>query len=103
MSKRFDREQRVIDRLEQENRELKKQVRSLQKHLKKLSRGYMNYLDQEDTNKEEALKEVKKSAEEAAKVCWTCGQKTYNIVHVANRRFRRCKECGKQGKVTILD
>lgn len=100
MSKRQDREDRLIDRLQEENRTLKQINRSLQKQVKKLSRGYRKFLAVQGAEEEkEAVQEAK---EVAKKICWQCNTGEYREVIIANRRFRQCQDCGKRGKVTIL-
>lgn len=99
MSKRFDREQNEIDRLNKENRELKSLNRQLHKKLKQLNKGYYKYLLNEDDDREKAIEEVKTVAE---KICFDCSIGEYKLMTIANRRWRLCSYCGKKGKVTII-
>jgi hypothetical protein len=101
MSKRRqDREDRILERYQLENRELKQTVRSLQKKLKALNKGYYKFMVAQD---EEQEKEAIEAAKETAKkICWACGTGEYKEIIVMNRRFRRCQDCGKTGKITIL-
>lgn len=100
MSKKYEREQKVVERLEKENRELKSENRTLRRKLRELSKGYYKYMVAED--EEQQLEALQKVQEVAEKVCWDC-QGTYKLIVIANRRFRRCNDCGKQGKVTIVE
>lgn len=95
MSKRVDREDRYIQRLEEEIRELKKTKKSLEKRIKKLSRGYRAYLDKD-------FEEESDPKQEEKKICWECGVGEYKLYVILNRRWRACSECGKRGKVKIL-
>ena len=96
MSRKYDREDRIIDRLEQENKKLKQEVRTLQKRVKRLNFGYRKYLDTDPVEKED-----KKSVEIQQKKCYDCGG-SYNLIIIHNRRFRMCDNCGKRGKTKII-
>jgi uncharacterized protein (DUF342 family) len=100
MSKRTEREEKVQERLERENRELKQINRSLMKRVKKLGRGYRKFMLAQDEGEEQDAVEAAKIA--AKKMCFSCGIGEYKEVIVMNRRWRQCSECGKRGKVTIL-
>lgn len=93
MSK-WQREDKIQERLEQENRELKKEVHRLHKLVKKLNRGY-HKLVEEDLVEEEHI------PAEIIKKCWDCNGE-YKEIIIMNRRFRQCQQCGKRGKVTLL-
>lgn len=97
MTKKVDRELDLIERLEQENRELKSIKRSLEKRLKKLSRGYKAYLDK-DLEEEPLIKAPK----EEVKHCWNCSTRTLEVKIVLNRRWRQCTSCDKRTKVKII-
>ena len=100
MGKKFEREERIIERLQQENRILKSENRHLRKKLKELSKGYYKFMVAEDEFKqEEAVETAKKVAE---KICYDCNIGDYKEIIIMNRRFRQCTHCGKRGKVTIL-
>lgn len=99
MSRKADREDRMLERLQLENRELKQTVRSLQKKLKQLSKGYYKFMVAQDEEQEkEAVQEAKETAK---KLCYDCSGE-YKEIIIINRRFRQCQDCGKRGKVTIL-
>ncbi len=94
MSRKENREERVQENLEKQNRELKAEVRRLQKLVKKLDRGFkrtLNHIENEDV-------EV---PAEVVKLCFDCGG-NYREVILINRRFRQCDNCQKRGKTTIL-
>lgn len=100
MSKRQDREDRILERLQEENKTLKQINRSLMKQVKKLGRGYRKFmLAQDEGEVDDAVEKVKAAAK---KMCFACGIGEYKEVIVMNRRWRQCSECGKRGKVTIL-
>jgi hypothetical protein len=100
MGRNHDREDRELDRLRRECRELKATNKSLLRQVKKLSRGYYKYLNEEDDSKEEALEVVEKVVK---KTCFDCGTGDYKEIIVGTRRWRQCQNCGKKGKVTILN
>ena len=100
MSRKSDREDRLLERLQEENRTLKQINRSLMKQVKKLNRGYLKFTEAE--TKEEEKEAIKEAKEVAKKICWDCGTGEYKEIIIMNRRFRKCQDCGKQGKVTIL-
>lgn len=97
MSKKFERDEKIIDRLELENRNLKSENRLLRKRLKSLSKGYHKFLLEDGQN--EAVEEAQ---EIAKKICFQCGIGEYKEIIVVNRRWRQCQECGKKGKVSII-
>jgi membrane protease subunit (stomatin/prohibitin family) len=101
MSKRQDREEKVIERLEAENRTLKQINRSLMKRVKKLGRGYRKFMLAQDEGEEQDAVEAARIA--AKKMCFQCGMGEYKKVEIANRYFRMCKECGKRGKTKIKE
>jgi hypothetical protein len=96
MGRSNDREDRELDRLRKEVRDLKSTNKSLLRQVKKLSRGYNRYLAEEDDKKEEALEELIETTVE--KTCWDCGG-NYKKVEICGRSFRTCDGCGKRGKV----
>lgn len=100
MSKRYDREDRIAERLKEENRELKQINRSLMKQVKKLSRGYLKFTTAE--TKAEEQEAVHEAKETAKKICFSCNEGEYKEIIVMNRRWRQCQACNKKGKVTIL-
>jgi hypothetical protein len=98
MSSKFEREEKLITRLQLENKKLKELNRSLSKKLKQLNKGYYKYLYESDTQQEKdtCIKEV------AKKICWDCAIGEYKEMVVLNRRWRECQNCGKRGKIKIL-
>lgn len=98
MTKKYSREESENERLLKENRELKSINRSLLKQVKKLTKGYYKYLEDEE-NKEEVEDFVEETVN---KICWDCGTGDYKEIIVVNRRWRQCQNCGKKGKVSIV-
>ena len=86
MSRKADREDRVIDRLERENRELKSTVRSLQKRLARVTKGYRGDSDipQEKPKKKEPPKET---------LCHECRQGNLTEVELIGRIIESCDFC----------
>jgi hypothetical protein len=100
---RYDREDRIIDRLQRENKELKKENRSLQQRLKRVSRGYKAYLDKDPLEEPSRHQEnAKLEGRDADKVCWECNG-SLKVIIVGNRRFRKCDQCDKRTKVRIIN
>lgn len=96
MSRKFEREEKEIERLQKDNRELKSENRTLRRRLKQLNKGYRKLEEDEIITSEDIPPEIKK-------ICWDCSIGNYNEVIIGNRRFRRCDNCHKTGKVTLLD
>jgi SMC interacting uncharacterized protein involved in chromosome segregation len=97
MSKRT-KEEKLVDQLEAKIRELKQENRTLHKRLSRITKGYKAYLDKEDLTEEAVV-----SKKEEKKICYECGTGEYRLIIIGNRRFRRCVDCGKTGKVTIIE
>lgn len=93
--KKHKRELDEVERLYKEIRELKAENRSLMKRLRKTNKGYYKLRDDEKIEDEDIPKEVK--------MCWDCGVGEYKELIVHNRRWRCCTNCGKRGKVTIIN
>lgn len=91
MSKKYSRDENSLERLEKENRELKSQVRSLSSRLKKLTRGYYKFLDEENQDEKEVI--IEKAFKEAEKVCWACRIGKLHKVDLGFRYFRQCNNC----------
>ena len=91
MSKKQDREDRILERLQEENRTLKQINRSLQKKLKTLTKGYYKFLNAEGEEEEqEAVQEAKQTAQ---KICWTCQEGVLELVNLGIRYYRKCNSC----------
>lgn len=84
-----------IESLEKQIRDLKSEKRSLEKRLKKISRGYKSYLD-----RDEPLDVPKQEAE---KVCFSCGTGKLIKITVLNRSWQECDHpgCNKRTKTKI--
>lgn len=96
MSKKFKREASVVERLEKENRELKALSKSLQKRLKKVSRGYYKFIEEEAL--EESTEALEKVTKELNKLCWECGVGNLIKVDLGPRYFRKCNNCPRRTK-----
>jgi predicted nuclease with TOPRIM domain len=95
MSKKYEREIPIIDRLEKENRELKSENRRLFKLVRRLNKGFYKLLDEE-------VVEEQQVPEEVVKECWDCGKGKLLVRIVLNRRWRECDVCDKRTKVKII-
>lgn len=93
MSKKWEREDKIIDRLQLENKALKKQVKNLQKSIRRLNKGFHRLEEKEVIETKDIPSEAKK--------CWDCSG-NYEICVIMNRRFRKCSDCGKRGKVKVI-
>lgn len=102
MSKKYEREEKEIDRLTKEVRELKRENKQLRQRLKTVSKGYYKYLADTEDVVEDEIVEINK--EMMDKICWDCGG-VYKKIIVHTRKWRQCQNasCGKKGKVSIVD
>lgn len=96
MAKKYQREEDYIESLEQKLRDLKSENRYLNKQLKKVTRGYRKYLN------EEPVEEIKKPSKDDPKDCWECSRGKLIVKVVLDRRFRECDVCGKRTKTKII-
>jgi hypothetical protein len=89
-----------LEALEQKIRELKAENRQLHKRLKKITKGYKSYLDNEDLEDDSVTEE----RQPEKKICWDCNTGVLQIIIIGNRRFRKCdnQNCGKKTKVKII-
>lgn len=100
MSKKYEREERLIERLQTEAKKLKSENKTLRRKLHELSKGYYKFMvAQDDEQEQEAVYEAK---EVAKKICYDCRIGDYKEIIILNRRWRQCQNCGKKGKVSIL-
>jgi hypothetical protein len=98
MKKRYKRkEEDLVESFEQKIRELKSENRQLHKRLKKVSKGYKAYLD---NDLEDDIIEEKR---EEKKICWDCARGELLVKIVLNRRWRECTICNKRTKVKIIE
>lgn len=86
MSKRFEREQRTVERLEKETRELKAENRRLKKWLKQLNKGFKKLEDDE-------IIEEKDTPEEIRKICFECSRGELKLIIIGPRYVRACNTC----------
>lgn len=100
LSKRHEREERILERLTLENKELKQINRSLLKQVKKLSRGYRKFMAEDDESEKDAVECAK---EIAKKMCWDCSEGEFKKIEIAGRYFRLCNVCGKRGKTKYVE
>jgi hypothetical protein len=84
VSKKWAREEKIVERLERDNRELKATVRTLQKRLKKYSKGF----PVEEYEEEVFHKELPKE-----KICYSCRIGKLMYVDLGNRYLRACSNC----------
>ncbi len=96
MSKR---KEEYVERLEAQIRELKSENRSLLKRVRRLSKGYRKFLDQEH---DEDVKEAPKAISDEIKACWECTKGVLIKKVVLNRSWRECTVCPKRTRVKIL-
>lgn len=90
MKIRKKRKDTEIERLEKENKELRIQIRSLLKQVKKYNHHVSNTI-------EEFFEETHVSIS-----CPECAKGKLKIVTIANRQFERCNICEYRGKTKKL-
>ena len=81
MSKRWEREEKIIERLNNENKKLRLENRHLLKKLKQANKGYYKFLTSDTEN--HGVDEIIKVA---IKICYDCSIGNYKEIIVANRR-----------------
>lgn len=91
MSKKYEREQRIMERLTRENRELKQEVKSLRNSIRKLNRGVNKLVD------DEVIKE-KDLPEAAKKICFECCVGEMVKINLLGRSWRQCDSCTRRTK-----
>lgn len=75
-----------LEALEQKIRDLKSLIRTLQKKLKKTSKGYRKHLVEEDID-------------EPTPDCPSCSRGFLKQIDIVGRKFFRCGVCDYKGKV----
>lgn len=94
MSKRYEREEKIIDRLEKENRELKKELRTYQKLLKQANKGFHKLRDDDIIEDKDIPASLKK-------LCWDCNGELIKM-ELLSRRWYICDQCGKRTKTKFI-
>lgn len=94
---RQDRENKVLDRLYEENRSLKKEIKSLKNSIRRLSKGYSKFRDTQEP--EDKIKEVEKVA---AKICFQCHGGELQLVKFLDRYWRACNACLYRTKSKLI-
>jgi len=98
-SKKRDREEDYVEKLEAEVRELKSINRSLLKQLKKLARG-IHKEEYEQTLEEIGHGKKKEDDIDRGPTCPQCQSKRIIETSIAGRRFQRCQVCDwKSGRI----
>lgn len=101
LSRKFDKEGKILDKLQQENKELKQTNRRLQKQVKELSRGYYKFLYTE--TEEETQKAVNQAKNVAKKICFDCNVGELQLTIIGSRYWRYCNNCSKRTKSQNID
>ena len=96
MTKKYTREENINERLEQENRQLKQQVRFLSKRLKKTTRGFYKVQNEDNTDEKENI--IEEAIKEIEKICWTCKVGVLAKVELLGRYWRKCGNCDYRTK-----
>lgn len=90
--KKFQREVDEVERLQNENRDLKATNRALLKRLKKVDKEYA--LEIEKANTERAREEsYSEQPENRSQSCVSCGKGNRVIVDLLGRKFEKCTVC----------
>lgn len=95
MGNKADREVRIMDRLQRENKELKQEVKSLKNSIRKLNKGYHKLVE------EEVIEE--KDLPKPAKLCYDCNKAELQRKTILNRYWWECPNevCGKRTKTKL--
>ena len=83
-----------LERLEQENKELKQEVRLLNRRLKKLSKN------QRDETDDEPFADFEKKTYEVENRCEQCRQGRIITIDLGPRKQQGCNNCDWRGKIT---
>lgn len=88
-----------LERLELENRELKRQVRQIEKKLKQVNKGYRKARDHEDDLKDEPEDEPEDEQNSERIPCTSCNEgyldeTVFTLVNGKTKSFISCKSCG---------
>lgn len=93
MSKKYEREHRVLERLQIENKELKQKVKSLTSSIRRLNKGFQKL--------EEEEKIEEKDIPLPAKICYDCNVGEMVKTTILNRSWRQCNNCSKRTKTKM--
>jgi hypothetical protein len=85
-----------ISKLEKEIRELKSINRSLLRRLRKIDKGFHEFLKDGVDEKEE--KQSEQPVPSRRPLCTNCGRSELTEVTIAGRRIKRCELCGWRSK-----
>jgi len=86
-----------VERLEKENRELKKTIRQLMGQLKKVNKGYRKVRDEDaDYEIENDYVEENKEEKETCPKCYeqTIDERSFTLANGIVKTIKICKECG---------
>jgi len=87
-----------ISRLEKEIRELKSINRSLLRRLRKIDKGFNDYVKETEYVKEEEISRTKPNSTARRSICGSCGRSELTDITIAGRCFKRCETCGWRSK-----
>ncbi len=88
MSKKYNREERLTERLQEENRKLKSENKTLRRKLRETTKGYYKFMIAEDEEEEKKAIETVKTI--AKKICYTCQIGELILVDLGVRYYRQC-------------
>lgn len=101
MSKKYERQQDDLERLEKELREYKAENKALRKKLKVVNKGYYKYLVASDkAEQEEASEQIKAIA---IKICYSCNIGNLKLMILGNRYIRKCTNCDYHTKSKSIE
>lgn len=100
MSKRKNQsEEDEVEKLEKEIRELKSINRSLLRRLRKIDKGFNEYVKETEYAKEEEEPPTTRNNTSSKRpTCGSCGRPELTEVTIAGRFFKRCEVCGWRSK-----
>lgn len=86
-----------ISKLEKEIRELKSINRSLLRRLRKIDKGFHEFVKESVDEKEEEPN-TQPDLTSRRQLCGSCGRSELTEVTIAGRQFKRCEVCGWRTK-----
>jgi hypothetical protein len=86
-----------VSKLEKEIRELKSINRSLLRRLRKIDKGFHEFVKESVDEKEEE-RQPEPAPVPRKQLCGSCGRSELTEVTIAGRQFKRCEVCGWRSK-----
>lgn len=100
--KKSEKEFEFIEKLKQENKKLKRDLKVARKLLDRYHVAEEKGLIEEDIITPSKKRQKEKELLEQWQ-CYTCGKGVLRLIRIGNRYFRKCDKCGKNTKSQLWD